>query len=416
MTAARLTSLPNAKFFGKTTAGLFGAIAELDINGCYFRCQIQDSYYTNDPYEYLSGTEFPVDEKVWLTKDDVALGEDKVVKEALNWINNLANSHNAKIDKTYSNDEVTFTADVLNPNGQELSIIANIKNDSLIVESLNCEIKNGKINETIDISAYPEDLYSVTIKTENQFDYNIHTLPNIVRFTNAGPVKIDTFKASFNDSLVLISDLYLRNLGTSKELKNIRLDLLSIDSTVSRITTSYTTYNNISPGETGKSKTFLKYYTKDVSDTNNFIVEIAIDKVKYWEDTLIVIPPKPSDIALLDKLPTEYSLEQNYPNPFNPSTVIKYSIPANSVIARSDATWQSAEITSGNSFPRNDNVNVSLKVYDILGREIATLVNQKQKPGFYEVKLDGSDLSSGIYFYRITAGDYVESKKMVLLK
>jgi hypothetical protein len=99
-----------------------------------------------------------------------------------------------------------------------------------------------------------------------------------------------------------------------------------------------------------------------------------------------------------DIVPEAYSLEQNYPNPFNPSTKIRYSIP---IIIYSE-TNQSTQIT--------------LKVYDVLGNEVATLVNEEKSAGSYEVKFDTAGLSSGIYFYKMQAGDYVEIKKMVLVK
>ncbi len=85
-----------------------------------------------------------------------------------------------------------------------------------------------------------------------------------------------------------------------------------------------------------------------------------------------------------------FSLYQNYPNPFNPSTKIKFVIPKSSF--------------------------VSLKVYDILGREVATLLNEEKHPGSYEVEFDGSNLSSGIYFYRLQARDFSDTKKFILLK
>ncbi|MBU0476223.1 MAG: T9SS type A sorting domain-containing protein [Bacteroidetes bacterium] len=91
-----------------------------------------------------------------------------------------------------------------------------------------------------------------------------------------------------------------------------------------------------------------------------------------------------------------FSLEQNYPNPFNPSTTIKYSIP------------RSTEYYSVQQ--------VQLKVYDALGREIATLVNKEQKAGNYEVQFDGGELTSGIYYYKLQSGNFVESRKMMLLK
>ncbi|HQT91598.1 MAG TPA: T9SS type A sorting domain-containing protein, partial [Candidatus Kryptobacter bacterium] len=88
--------------------------------------------------------------------------------------------------------------------------------------------------------------------------------------------------------------------------------------------------------------------------------------------------------------PANFSLGQNYPNPFNPTTVISYQLSAVS--------------------------HVTLKVYDVLGREVGTLVNQKEGAGTYSVTFDGSRLPSGVYFYRITAGNFVDIKKLVLLK
>jgi hypothetical protein len=101
--------------------------------------------------------------------------------------------------------------------------------------------------------------------------------------------------------------------------------------------------------------------------------------------------------------PTEFSLGQNYPNPFNPTTKIKYTIP--SVTLR----WQSHRQAQGD-------ILVSLKVFDVLGNEVATLVNQSQQPSTYEVEFNADKLSSGVYYYQLRAGSFVESKKMILLR
>ncbi len=89
-------------------------------------------------------------------------------------------------------------------------------------------------------------------------------------------------------------------------------------------------------------------------------------------------------------IPLEYVLFQNYPNPFNPSTTIKYSIPKQA--------------------------NVMLKIYDLLGEEIETLVNEEKSAGNYEVQFDGSGFSSGVYFYQMLSGEFTDTKKFVLLK
>ena len=89
-------------------------------------------------------------------------------------------------------------------------------------------------------------------------------------------------------------------------------------------------------------------------------------------------------------LPQEYHLGQNYPNPFNPSTNIEYSIPSESF--------------------------VELKVYDVLGREVASLVNEQQPAGVYRADFKADNLPSGIYFYKLQSKNFVETKKMLLLK
>ncbi|MGO9481724.1 MAG: T9SS type A sorting domain-containing protein [Candidatus Kryptoniota bacterium] len=92
----------------------------------------------------------------------------------------------------------------------------------------------------------------------------------------------------------------------------------------------------------------------------------------------------------LEGIPTAFSLSQNYPNPFNRTTVIGYQSPANS--------------------------HVTLKNYDVLGREVATLVDGRQDAGYYNVTFNAVNMSSGVYFYRIAADKFNSVKKLVLIK
>ncbi len=103
-------------------------------------------------------------------------------------------------------------------------------------------------------------------------------------------------------------------------------------------------------------------------------------------------------------LPSEFSLEQNYPNPFNPKTKIKFTIPTSPL---NPSPYQGEG--------QRERL-ISLKVYDVLGNETATLVNEEKPAGSYEVEFDATELTSGIYFYRLVAGSYIETRKMVLLK
>ncbi|MCB0742751.1 MAG: T9SS type A sorting domain-containing protein, partial [Ignavibacteriae bacterium] len=96
-----------------------------------------------------------------------------------------------------------------------------------------------------------------------------------------------------------------------------------------------------------------------------------------------------------NNLTEQFQLYQNYPNPFNPSTIIKFTIPSSA----------------------NDKLRtVLLKVYDVLGNEITTLVNEIKSPGNYEVQFDASNLSNGVYYYKLSTGNFVQVKKMMLLK
>lgn len=89
-------------------------------------------------------------------------------------------------------------------------------------------------------------------------------------------------------------------------------------------------------------------------------------------------------------IPAKFELRQNYPNPFNPVTSIQYSVAGDQL--------------------------VSLKVYDLLGREVATLVNERQPAGHYRVTFDARNLGSGIYFYKLSVGEFIQTRKMVLMR
>ena len=117
---------------------------------------------------------------------------------------------------------------------------------------------------------------------------------------------------------------------------------------------------------------------------------------------LIVDVRSPQEQAI----PTRFSLSQNYPNPFNPATTIGYTI--GGVAALSGAHLSGVE---GRAV-----TNVRLVVYDILGREVAVLVNEPRMPGSYEVNFNGAGLSSGVYIYRMSAGNFRQCRRMLLVK
>jgi len=139
---------------------------------------------------------------------------------------------------------------------------------------------------------------------------------------------------------------------------------------------------------------------KNYSFTDNLAHDLALAHVQYRLKQIDADGSFRYSNTVEIKLekPTAFKLEQNYPNPFNPVTTIKYSIPNFGVQTSSSLQ------------------NVVLKVYDILGREVTTLVNELKAPGNDEITFDGSKLASGIYFYKLQAGDFKQIKQMVLMK
>jgi hypothetical protein len=165
-------------------------------------------------------------------------------------------------------------------------------------------------------------------------------------------------------------------------------ELLGTFSSVEYTKTNLYQYNNIgysvNTDGIGNKKVKIRLRVEDNVEAEYTIAQIIADETVLGKTNY-------TEISYLGELSVEtYELAQNYPNPFNPETVIYYQIP------------ESGE--------------VSLKVYDMLGRELRTLVNQTQNQGRYEVKFNARDLASGVYIYRLQVNDFVTSKKMMLVK
>jgi len=150
------------------------------------------------------------------------------------------------------------------------------------------------------------------------------------------------------------------------------------------------------------SEGFKFYYAIHAKDKALIPQFARSPETDYYE---LSYDPNPVSVGQEKEMVYSFFLSQNYPNPFNPSTKIKYSIP--SVILRQ----------------AQSDILVTLKVYDVLGNEIATLINEAKTAGEYEIQFDGTGFPSGIYFYQLRAtpsggqaGSYVETKKMVLLR
>jgi hypothetical protein len=163
-----------------------------------------------------------------------------------------------------------------------------------------------------------------------------------------------------------------------------------------------------------KQRNFLRWSILGNYVWPNYFVgktyEEEIDYLKTWIDGRLlwldqafttVSVGNPSEQG---KIPERFELEQNYPNPFNPSTVISYSVPSTT----------GRDLASGGQL--SEAGDVRLVVYDVLGRAVAVLVNEKEPAGSYRVKFDGAGLASGIYFYTLTADALVQTRKLILVR
>jgi len=179
------------------------------------------------------------------------------------------------------------------------------------------------------------------------------------------------------------------------------VNVMKID-TVNNVTIDQMTLNEEQDGT---------YDLSDFDDKFNYIVFAISNQKSFGVKNYSYSSTLVTDVENELTLPFSFTLSQNYPNPFNPATTIKYSIPSSVML--NSFQHQINEIPNQ---VRGDNVNVLLKVYDILGNEVATLINEHKPAGNYEVKFDAGKLTSGIYFYKLQSGNFVESKKMLLIK
>ena len=178
--------------------------------------------------------------------------------------------------------------------------------------------------------------------------------------------------------------LELANISQTEEAKNLKIELIKKS-------------NHIIFNQTEK---LIEKITKGTKKEVSFSFDVEYDIGTTKSDTIEFIITdhntinKTKQFILSYTGPKEFKLEQNYPNPFNPTTKIRYTIP--------DVGSELAQTV--------------IKVYDILGNEVATLVNEEKEPGYYEVEFNAEQLSSGIYFYRLQVGNYTQTKKMILLR
>ena len=169
-------------------------------------------------------------------------------------------------------------------------------------------------------------------------------------------------------------------------------NILKFFQTVDNQTVDAALTKTSTPGVSGSGTVATFDYTSTIDQTVTFsLLNVSATDSQGNTILLDVLPTNILvDVLVVNEIPKEYSLTQNYPNPFNPSTKIRFDIP--------------------------EQTQVKLSIYDILGREVEILVDKDMNPGSYEITFDASKFTSGVYFYRLQTGSFMETKKLILVK
>ncbi|MCU0413030.1 MAG: T9SS type A sorting domain-containing protein [Ignavibacteriaceae bacterium] len=402
VTAQRLIYHPMVRFFGKSSqASLGDNVFIRNFPKWYFHYSISDMFHTNNPGVYLNRREFPIDFPVWHNPADVVMGKDSVVEKALDWINNVVYPHSIFSDKTFyapGEDTVHITTTIENPNSHQLSARGYIYNlTDVLIDSVDLteQVLNtdGEIWTGNMIPPSIEEFFKVSVTSFDHTASTLFTLPNATRFTTAGPVVLDSINITKVSNYFTVIPI-VKNLSSVTTVTSATISLFCNDPWITSIAPAIRYLPNIPPGTVvSPSAGFTVRVDSTFTDYFNFNIEVMSITWPYWRDSLQIIVGVEDEISL----PTEFLLSQNYPNPFNPTTTIN---------------WQLAQ-----------GGEASLKVYDILGREIATLVDEYKPAGKYETAFNAAILPSGVYFYQLKAtptggqaGGYLETKKMILIK
>ncbi|HMS33342.1 MAG TPA: M14 family zinc carboxypeptidase [Ignavibacteria bacterium] len=353
-----------------------------------------------------------------LDKEQYAAGEPGILKVNLK-NKGLLNAQNVKVELTTQNPMLNIqTGTYAYPN------VNSFNEDSLFFNFIisSGAPSNTAIKATLTFkqdntnSVYIQDIY-VPVGGGNVFFLD-SAENGITRWTSVGGWGLTTSQSyspnnSFADSPTgNYSNTTTRSLTLTTALNVSASPVLKLSfwykHTIDTLDNAYVDISNDN-GVTWKS---AKFYNKTVSSWTREVLDISslanstinlkirfsmISNGSVVADGIFIDNIKltgynntPTSVAGNTEMPDKYSLSQNYPNPFNPSTVISYSL------------------AEGNF--------ISLKIYNELGKEVASLVNERQSAGSYSISFDGSNLPSGLYYYKLESGGYVDTKKMLLIK
>ena len=242
-----------------------------------------------------------------------------------------------------------------------------------------------------------EDNFRLGVQVDNTTLADTFYFHDLAAFTTKGPIKINSYALVGSDSIpnpgdVLQLRLFLRNHGQSATVKDIEIRMTEIDTCAEQFSNVIRRIDSLQVGEV---KAHISSFPVRLNGdcpapmTAALQVDIYSGSYRLWTDTVYI--DMLTGLAENGQIvPREFALYQNYPNPFNPATSIAFDI--------AKTGW------------------VSLKVFNALGQEVAVLVAEEMLAGTYQYEWDAAGLASGLYYYRLNAGDFVQSRKMLLIR
>lgn len=313
---------------------------------------------------------------------------------------------NCTVNKWFAeagNDSVCITTTVNDPSG--ITLYAAIESsDQTTIDSIEL-FDDGNHNDEIAGDSIYANVWKVNPVEERQYYIDVrvtrigsdtvtHRMNNMATFTTIGPVVFEDYIFNSGDSVpspgdTLNINLILKNQGSTGTATNIKAKITSADEFVTVTTQVYRTVGDIDPGQSEESSYFQIEIAENCPDNHEikFDVEIASNDYPFWNDTFLLPVHSATGIKTQNSILQQVS---NYPNPFTTNTTIQFEL------------LRPADVT--------------LKVYDYLGRELLTPVDEYASAGKHSVNLDASSFSSGVYLYRICVDDSVESRRMLIVR
>jgi hypothetical protein len=300
------------------------------------------------------------------------------------------------INLTYCNpqsDTLKFNTVEQNPDKHTSKVYAQLLNskDEIISETALAQT-DSTFSGSLNPNSLDENFYKIRYKQSGiDIPSNLYfSDAGKLKFTTAGPVVLDSLPCTYVYGSDFTFQPLLKNAGKTLQLNNLIVNVTSTDPWVKSISPSKINCSPLKPGQVRRTPSFeVRCNAATLPKFINLKMSFTIDDWPYWvKDTTIFVTPtvlKPDQT-----LPLSNSLDQNYPNPFNSNTTIG---------------WQLARSS-----------RATLKIFDLVGREVAIPVNEQRPAGKYETEFNAATLPKGVYFYQMKAGEFIQTRKMVLMK